>query len=441
MESLKFKFTNILPLLIFSFFLFCIVLPVYAEEEVSTDEVLVPEEENGILVLSSEQKDKIRVTEFYPYPSTGGSEWVEIYNENEVEVSLENWYIDDILDGGSSAIQFSINIPTKSYYVLDLSRSILNNSSEDAISLLDESKNPIHIVNYTKAVEGYSIQKLSDGKWYLTLETTKGSENLTKQENLNPSENVSTSKEESTDSEFVNEEVQSSLSKDEKENVYITEFYPNPESGENEWIEIYNANKSEMFLENWYVDDVLEGGGSAKGLSINIKPEEYSVIEINTSLLNNSDDSVSLLDENKSTVHVVNYKKTTKGMSIQKLSNEEWYITSNITKGEGNLEYVDLKLEDAKLDLREEDSLDSESISETDSKDIIDNLLSNDIEEGGEVLGSSSAKLDLDYKTVPIYRMQKPFTVEREPRIYVITSNNEPNPWIVLVEYIEKAFW
>src|SRR3989344_4224548 len=76
--------------------------------------------------------DNIYISEAMVNPTTGEKEWVEIYNNNDFSVSLNNWYIDDLENAGSSPKIFSLEINAKSYAVYNLTSSIFNNDGDSA---------------------------------------------------------------------------------------------------------------------------------------------------------------------------------------------------------------------------------------------------------------------------------------------------------------------
>jgi hypothetical protein len=84
--------------------------------------------------------DSIYLSEVMANPPTSEKEWIEIYNNNDFSVSLNNWYIDDLENAGSSPKIFSLEIAPKSYAVFDLTSSMFNNDG-DSVRLLDFNKN------------------------------------------------------------------------------------------------------------------------------------------------------------------------------------------------------------------------------------------------------------------------------------------------------------
>ncbi len=99
--------------------------------------------------------EKIYLSEMMVNPKTGENEWVEIYNDNDFEVFLDNWFIDDLENAGSAPRRFSLIIPPKSYQILNLSSPIFNNNG-DQIRLLDFNKNLKDSFEYSFSLEDKS---------------------------------------------------------------------------------------------------------------------------------------------------------------------------------------------------------------------------------------------------------------------------------------------
>ena len=60
------------------------------------------------------------LSEVMVQPESGNNEWIEVYNANEFEVALDNWYIDDLENAGTTPKQLPLTIPAKSYVSYDL---------------------------------------------------------------------------------------------------------------------------------------------------------------------------------------------------------------------------------------------------------------------------------------------------------------------------------
>ncbi|MCX7955786.1 MAG: lamin tail domain-containing protein [Patescibacteria group bacterium] len=84
--------------------------------------------------------ENIFISEVMVNPLLNEKEWLEIFNNNNYPVYLNNWYIDDIENAGSSPKSFSLEIPAKGYKAIFLSTAVFNNSG-DYVRLLDFNKN------------------------------------------------------------------------------------------------------------------------------------------------------------------------------------------------------------------------------------------------------------------------------------------------------------
>lgn len=244
--------------------------------------------------------------------------------------------------------------------------------------------------------------------------------------------------EESDDIDYT-QPISNPLSKEQKENIYITEFMPAPKSGESEWVEIYNDNNLALTLKDWYIDDIVGLGGTPVLITVTIDSKDYVYVNLNKSLLNNSGDTVSLLDENKNLVHSIKYQKSKPDQSIQKLDNGNWYITSSTTKGKPNIRYKEALKEVA--DKKQEES---------------NGELNNDTQDVGAVLGTfsvsqanhesfvcTSTDAARPYRKIPYYPMEKPFTIENigSGKTYIITERNEIDYIDAFISFFKKAFW
>lgn len=107
-------------------------------------------------------------------------------------------------------------------------------------------------------------------------------------------------------------------------NIYINEFLADPESG-NEKVEIKNNNDFAVYLTNWQIDDIENGGHSAHVFSIDISPSGLYTIDLGTnSFLNNDGDSVRLLDFNGVQKDKRDYSSSSRNMSWAKDRNSNW---------------------------------------------------------------------------------------------------------------------
>ncbi|GJQ63973.1 MAG: hypothetical protein SCALA702_30260 [Melioribacteraceae bacterium] len=120
--------------------------------------------------------------------------------------------------------------------------------------------------------------------------------------------------------------------------VLITEFYPNPEDGESEWIELYNPGKESISLDYWRLKDSKSTSYVTplnNGNNLTIKPEEYIVLAVDTTAfratygfealqlnsitLNNNEDAIKLYDNIGLIIDSVEYIGSRKGYSYERL--------------------------------------------------------------------------------------------------------------------------
>ena len=92
------------------------------------------------------------------YPDSGQTEWIELYNDNDSEVTLTDWFVDDIENAGSSPKKFTMTIAPKAFGVLDISASMFNNDS-DTVRLMDSEETKKDSVSYTSSEKNYSLGK------------------------------------------------------------------------------------------------------------------------------------------------------------------------------------------------------------------------------------------------------------------------------------------
>jgi len=127
---------------------------------------IVPISTNAPSPTPNIQIQNIYINEFIPNPSEG-PEWIELYNDNDSDLMLSNWYIDDVADAGSSPYLFTISINKHAYATIQLKSAMLNNSG-DRVRLLDTQKQEVDTTSYNTSLEDKSVSKQKDGAWCIT---------------------------------------------------------------------------------------------------------------------------------------------------------------------------------------------------------------------------------------------------------------------------------
>jgi hypothetical protein len=265
------------------------------------------------IIPSCFAESKILINEFLidPQPQS-----MEIINTGDENIDLGGWIIDD--NGGSSSIY---TIPPGSIIYpnscLVFSKDFnLNKSTSDSARLFDSGQNLMDSYPYKSSPgQGISYSRIPDkeSNWS-TASATLGYFNtgdlscvvlpsLTTVPTEGPQPSI-------TD-EPTPTEIPMSYG-----NVYISEVMANPQTGENEWLEIYNGNDFQVNLVDWFVDDEENAGSAVRKFSLEIPAREYKGLILTSPLFNNDGDSVRLLNADKIYVDGFEYGKTVQGQTF-----------------------------------------------------------------------------------------------------------------------------
>lgn len=109
--------------------------------------------------------------------------------------------------------------------------------------------------------------------------------------------------------------------------ITITEVYPNPVSGENEWVELHNNTSEAISVHNWQLKDVLSSPSVAYQFqNVIIEAGMYYVAHLSSQKLNNTADGVTLFDSNGQLVDEMNYNSSESSKSWAKQLNATWVL-------------------------------------------------------------------------------------------------------------------
>lgn len=87
-----------------------------------------------------------------------------------------------------------------------------------------------------------------------------------------------------------------------QQKILISEVYPQPETGQSEYVELYNPNNNELILDNWHLSD---GGGNETVVTGTIRAKEFMVISPVKGGLNNTGDNITLWQDGEKVDGVV----------------------------------------------------------------------------------------------------------------------------------------
>lgn len=263
---------------------------------------------------------QVVINEFLPKAS---QEWVEFYNKGSVVEDLSNYFFDDDTDftydsGSSQKFQLAglLTPQTTCYITLN---SYLNDSG-DFPSLFFLDTTLVDSYSYKDTTQDRSYSRIPDGgDWQTNSEPTKSSINCL---NLVPTLTPTlTSTPTVVPTSVILSLTPTPVS---YSNIYINEFIPDPESG-NEKVEIKNGNSFSVNLVNWKIDDIENGGHGPKTFSAEISPSGLFTIDLEVNgFLNNDNDSVRLLDFNGVQKDKKDYPSSNKNKSWSKDRNGNW---------------------------------------------------------------------------------------------------------------------
>ncbi len=245
-------------------------------------------------------------------PSTELTEFIELYNPSADEFDLSGWQLDDIESGGTKpyTIPEGTKIAPGGFLVFEKSTTRVGlNNSYDVVRLINNDGVEVDNFEYEAAIEDVSFARSPDGaSAWIEASPTKGSPNP-KPPKIS---------------------VKKSLI-----NVLLSEFSPAPESGK-EWVEIYNPNSQQIDISGWKIDDI-EGGSRPFSIPENAKinSKSYKVFYFG-SKLNNSGDTLRLINPSGKLIESYSYKKVKKGVVFAKDPQGVWRITTSATPGKKN---------------------------------------------------------------------------------------------------------
>ena len=279
-------------------------------------------------------------------------EWIELYNNTGQDVNLEGWTI--IAQDGTPTINLSGTIPNYSFFLLERTddTTVFNVTADQTytgslgntgeyLKLFDSQDNLIDEINCD---EGWfagdnSSKQTMERKSFLAAAT----------DNWQTSENPGgTPKAKNTAGYiFSPEEPQSNIVPEKigtetyPSGIIFNEIMPSPKGSdaENEWIEIFNQNNFEVDLFGWKIKDSM---GTTKTYifseGIKINPIDFLVVYRPETkiILNNDNDSLTLLNPDDVIIDIVSYEKAIREESYNR-TDDGWAWNINPTPGAMNI--------------------------------------------------------------------------------------------------------
>jgi len=105
--------------------------------------------------------------------------------------------------------------------------------------------------------------------------------------------------------------------------IYLSEIMANPNTGENEWVELYNDNDYFVTLDNWMIDDQTGGGATPFYFSLTIPAFSYNSVNLSKTMFNNDEDQVNLYNSNNILQDSFEYQKSKKNITLGRTNWED----------------------------------------------------------------------------------------------------------------------
>lgn len=257
---------------------------------------------------------------------------IEVWNGSAETVNLTGWVLDDSSGSTFFTIPENSLAPSQSCLVFK-ANFYLNKSSADTVRLFNPLGELIDSYSYDKSPgENVSWQRNPHGSANWTVEAANFGDCLVV---ASPTIDLPTPTVQNTPGVL---EPTGTPTPAPVTNVYLSEIMPYPDD-EAEWVELYNANDFTINLENWYLDDGVDTGSTPKLFSLTIEGKSYTVIELSSSIFNNDQDTVRLLNWAQTEVDSAEYHEPPKGQSYSRQSwtpDTTWCFTI-ASKNAGNI--------------------------------------------------------------------------------------------------------
>ncbi len=250
-----------------------------------------------------------------PAGDDAGSEWIEIKNEDSVEIDLTGWYVDDKNTGAGPAgdaliLSGIIAAGEIKRFILPVEVFALNNSGGDEVNLYFNDKSLSHSAPYSAVAYDDGIFEYRDNLWQPpTISTGGGGGGRS------------------------GGGVAAAVSYLGTSHFKLNEIFPNPTGNDagSEWVEIYNANNSTSSLNGYYLadgeTDVWSAGAYLLNTATSVPPLGFFVVRLpkdSFSLGNSGKEKVKLFSPQKQLVDFMEYAAAPESRAWAKIKDNKW---------------------------------------------------------------------------------------------------------------------
>lgn len=275
---------------------------------------------SGHLLFTKTALASVIITEVHPNPLSG-PEWVELFNPDSVAVDLSNWTIEDQLTSPTVAASLTQSLSPQSYLKIDLTSQKLNNTS-DGVTLKNHEGVIMDQMSYTSTTPGLSWTRASSGGTFVLSEASPGQAMATPVPSPSPSPAAASPTPMPTPSS------------NPAAHIYLqaSEIMACPETGEPEWLEVYNPTDYILHLDDWRIRDTAENLRTVSG---SINPHAYGSFSWSSGLLNNTGDTLALLTRDSDQIFSATFGPCFKQTSFI-YDQEAWKVTTTVTRDQVN---------------------------------------------------------------------------------------------------------
>jgi hypothetical protein len=282
---------------------------------------------------------------------TGHSDWIELYNPTEKNITIKKddfGLIDeDDLVLGKDGIHY-LNCHKIKQDLALASGEFLILADDEADFSVDYPIASANVIDstFSLSTNGDSIH-LSSDKCATFFEEVKYVDSWGAKNNGNTLEKRNLSNDNSEDNwqeSYVEggtpgaENSQKPKPKEYSKNIFINEILPNPVNEDDEYIELYNSEDTDVDLVNWILRDGSKTGKYVISKGSIIKAGEYFAIykkDYKFALNNSGDESVFLYDPNGKLVSEISYKSAKENISYN-FDGSYWRWSRYLTPGTEN---------------------------------------------------------------------------------------------------------
>ena len=285
-----------------------------------------------------EYSNEVHINEFLPDPVGDDDtlEFIELHNSSNNSIDLSGWVLKNA-SGKVFAIPSSVHIDAYGYVTFYSSQtgSILANTGDRSISLIDPATTIHETAPYNGSTPGHSYNRLDDGTYSKSSTPTPDALNI-----LDPTPTPSITP---TATPSPSASPSSSPAVEYSDHVRINEFIPNPTGDDAtlEFIELYNDSIDVVDISGWKLDDIADGGSPPFVIpGDTIIPARGYIVFYNSQTklsLNNDSEHVRLISPNDVARDDIAYGSSKEGYSYNYVDDGDFQQSDRPTPGEQNV--------------------------------------------------------------------------------------------------------